>query len=165
MRYEVSSSQIAYFENNKQITFEDFFSKETLEVLDKYSFGFDIWRQNAEVKKIVLNKNLGIILNELLKKRPIRLLYDKITRDEVIDLKNSSFQGVLAGVIIQENKIEIFSPEVTLEVKEKALLVVFGSLDAVFTFKENDPYSVSPRKLGYNYGDALSTDDYPLIFR
>jgi hypothetical protein len=165
MRYEVSSSQIAYFEKNKSITFEDFYSKESLEVLDKYPFGFDIWRQNNDVKKIVLNKNLGLVLHELLNTRPIRLLYDKICRDEIIDLKNSSFQGVIAYCVIGQDCIQIVSPEVATEVKEKSLLVVFGVLDSVFTFKENDPYSVSPRKLGYDYGDALSTDDYPLIFR
>ena len=63
------------------------------------------------------------------------------------------------------SSIAIFSAEIPFHVEEKALLIAYGEKEAVFAFRENDPYAARLKKQGYTYGDALSTDDYPLIYR
>ena len=61
MRYEVTQSQIAYFEKNRTILFEDFFPISVNESTRKYTSGFDLWRKQAEIKKIALNRDCFLV--------------------------------------------------------------------------------------------------------
>lgn len=165
MRYEVTQSQIQYFENNKSILFEDFFPKDACMSFQKFPFGYDLWRNHAEIKKMACNKELGEIIFQLTSIKPIRLLFDRIAEDEVIDLSTSCFQGILTAVVVSSSGIEIFSKEKPISVKERSLLIVYGTIDAVFKFIKNDPYAAYIKNQGYSYGDPLKSDDYPLIYR
>lgn len=165
MRYEVTQSQIAYFTKNKTILFEDFFPITVNDSTHKYTSGFDLWRKHPEIKKIALNRELGTILFQLTDIRPIRLLYDQIVENETVDLTKSPFQGAFIGVLILPTSLIIFTSELPFTVEERSLLIVYGELNSVFTFKEKSPFTARLKKQGYNYGDALSSDDYPLIYR
>ncbi len=165
MRYEVTQSQLAYFEKNKNILFEDFFPPATTAIISTFSAGYDLWRNHPEIKKMTCYKELGDLLSQLTGVKPIRLLFDRIVKDETIDLMTSSFQGVVAGVVVYPTSLAIFSAETPFLVEEKGLLIAYGELEAVFAYRENDLYAARLKKQGYTYGDALSTDDYPLIYR
>lgn len=165
MRYEVTQSQIAYFEKNKTILFEDFFPITVSDSTRKYRSGFDLWRKDVEIKKIALNRELGTILFQLTGIRPIRLLYDQIVENETVDLTESPFQGAFIGVLILPTSLVIFSSELPFTVEDRSLLIVYGELNSVFTFKEKSPFTAPLKKQGYNYGDSLNSDDYPLIYR
>lgn len=162
MRYEITLSQKAYFEANQTILFEDFF-KETS--INRFSAGYDLWRKHPDIKKMACNRELGDIIFQLTSTKPVRLLFDRIAQNETIDLSKSSFQGILMGVLVLPTSIIFFSPTFPLPVQEKALLIVYGTLNSVFTFKPEDPFASGPKKQGYVYGDALKSEDYPLIYR
>ena len=165
MRYEVTHSQIAYFEKNRTILFEDFFPIIETLAIQKYKMGLDLWRKHPEVKKMACHRELGTILFQLTSVRPIRFLFDQVVENETVDLTQSSFQSIFAGVLVLPSSIIIFSAELPMIIEERALLFAYGGLDAVFTFKENDPFTPKVKKQGYTYGDVLSSDDYPLIYR
>ena len=165
MRYEVTQSQIQYFETHDTILFEDFFSKEESALFQKFSFGYDLWRTHPEIKKMSCNKELGEIIFQLTSIKPVRLLFDRIVETETIDLTSSSFQGILASVLVSSHGIEIFSNKIPIHAKERSLLIVYGTIDAVFKFVEHDPFATFIKKQGYAYGDPLKSDDYPLIYR
>ena len=82
-----------------------------------------------------------------------------------VDSDDTSFQGLMAGVLVFQKSILIFSPLVPIELTEQALLIGYGELGTVFIRNETDPYAAQTKKLGLNYGDSLNTDDYPLIYR
>ena len=165
MRYEVTHSQIAYFTKNKTILFEDFFPLSETSAIEKYKTGIDLSRKHTEIKKMACHRELGTILHQLTSVRPIRFLFDRVVENETIDLSESSFQSAFAGVLVLPTSIIIFSAELPYFIEGRALLFVYGGLNAVFTFKENDPFTPKVKKQGYSYGDALSSDDYPLIYR
>jgi hypothetical protein len=165
MRYEVTQSQLSYFEKNKSILFEDFFPKTTHEILQKFPFGYDLWRSHPEIKKMACNKELGEVIFQLTSTKPVRLLFDQIVENKLIDLSSSSFQGILVGALVTPHAIQIFSKELPIDATERSLLIVYGTIDAVFKFVENDPHAAFLKKQGYSYGDPLTTDDYPLIYR
>ncbi len=165
MRYEVTQSQTAFYDKNKSILFEDFFPLSVTDVIETFSSGYDLWRKHPEIKKMAYNQDLGTILFQLTHYRPIRLLFDRIVENEMINLNETSFQGAIAGVIVSGSSITIFSAEIPFTVTEKALLLAYGELKSVFAFRENDLYAAKLKKQGYAYGDALNSDDYPLIYR
>ncbi len=160
MRYEVSQAQVFYFEANKTILFEDAYPN-----IIYPNRGYDLWRTDPEIKKIVCNKEFGAIIFQLTKVRPIRLLFDRVVERETVDLMKSSFQGILIGALIRPDSLTFFSPETPFIVEERALLVVYGTLDSVFTYKKGDPFAKNTQNQGYTYGDRLKSDDYPLIYR
>lgn len=165
MRYEVTQSQIHYFETHKTILFEDFFSTDATKAFQKFPFGYDLWRTHPEIKKMACNKELCEIIFQLTSMKPIRLLFDRIVENETVDLTLSSFQGILASVVVSSKGIEIFSSEMPIVALERSLLLVYGTIDAVFKFTSTDPFANVIKKQGYTYGDPLKTDDYPLIYR
>ncbi len=165
MRYEVTQSQLSYFEKNKSILFDDFFPKDTCKILQKFPFGYDLWRTHPEIKKMACNKELGEVIFQLTSSKPIRLLFDRIVENETIDLTSSSFQGILAAVLVTPHAIEIFAKDLPIKASDRSLLIVYGTIDSLFKFVENEPYAAFLKKQGYTYGDSLKSDDYPLIYR
>jgi len=165
MRYEITQAQTAFYEKNKEILFEDFFPLTVTDAIKEFSPGYDLWRKHPEIKKMATSVELGTILFQLTHTRPIRLLFDRIVENETVNLKETSFQGAIAGVIISGSSITIFSPELPFKVEGRALFLSYGELKSVFTFRENDLFAASLKRQGYTYGDALNSDDYPLIYR
>ena len=159
MRYEITQSQRFYFQTNKTLLLEDAFP------VSYPSCGYDLWRTHPEIKKIACSRELGHIIFQLTEICPIRLLFDRIVEGETIDLKQSSFQGIIIGALLCDHSLTLFSPELPFLIQERSLLIVYGEVFSVFTCKKEDPFSLHPKNQGYNYGDALKSDDYPLIYR
>ena len=144
MRYEITQGQLAHFRNNKMILFEESFSNP---------------------QKLARNRELGFILFQLTEIRPIRFLFECPVNNETIDLSKSSFQGVIAGVLLTSSTLTIFAPDHPLPVTEPATLLVYGECNSLFTCRREDPMDAVLKSQGYTYGDLLNNDNYPLIYR
>lgn len=97
MKFAVSSDQKDYFRKNGLIPFNNLLNESELvkinqgidEMLkaqkkkhltsqEQFSVGRDLWRQNEEIKKIVLGRRLSHLAFELLQKKPLRLAFDQL---------------------------------------------------------------------------------------
>ncbi len=165
MRYEVTIAQKTYFESHKNLLLEDFFKESQTAEINKYSDEFDLWRNHPEIKKMSVSRELGEIIFQLTSTRPVQLIFDRIAKNETVDLTQTSFQGLVAGVLVFQRSILVFSPLIPIDLTEKALLIGYGELGSVFIRNETDPYASQTKRRGVNYGDSLNTDDYPLIYR
>jgi len=167
MQYEITAAQLNHFKKEGEITFESLFDDSVRQVIANHQTGEDLFRKEAKIRSIVLNPKIGKLIYELIEKRPIRLLYDRIVEKSTIDLNHLSFQGVLIGVLFpfSENTITFFSVEHPKEIEEPALLVVYGATNARYVLHEQDPNTARLKKMGYTYGDRLKTEDFPYIYR
>jgi len=144
MRYEITQGQIFHFRTHKIILFEESF-------------------ENPQ--KLARNRELGHILFQLTEVRPIRFLFERPAQNETIDLSKSSFQGIIAGVLITPATLTVFAPDYPIAVTERATLLVYGECNSLFTCRREDPMDTILKSQGYNYGDRLDSDAYPLIYR
>ena len=108
-----------------------------------------------------VRRELGHLIFQLVHKKPIRLLFDRVVENGEVSLE-SCFQGALLGILFTPTHITFFkTPQ---HVTERSLLALYGGLESDFIHSD-DPFSAQVKQRGYTYGDALKADDYPLIYR
>lgn len=130
----------------------------TLPVDAVFKVGYDLWRGNADAKKIILQKSFAEIASELIELKPLRIAYDQLlpplsspslagsedyrewlssasTLNEI-----SSVQGILCGLMLclsQPQDAAVAAPsEVPSIFATKAGNGVFFSPDAPLNFNE-----------------------------
>lgn len=118
----------------------------TTSASSQFMAGFDLWRGNAILKKIILQKSLAEICAELLEVRTLRMGYDQLIPalpnvavsapddpycnwlSQTLPLQDiSSIQGIMAGLIVcikaPEPVNEPVNPETTSEALEAEVII------------------------------------------
>lgn len=143
----------------------------------------DLWRSNLAIRKLITSPRLSSIASILLKEKPVRLGYDLY-----IEPTNASFlqtlrpfgeinciQGFIGGMCIclegeKEGNIKVFSPEFSMDSHQMFdgkpfVLITYCQASSIYLRKLADPMSQRLRDLGYTYGDRLSDDLNPIVFK
>lgn len=167
MNFELTASHEKYFGLNGVISFEEVLTSEDLDYLATLKKGYDLWRNDKRMEKIVLNKDIGKLIFALTQKRPLRLLFDRIVTNETIDLGQLSFQGVVIGVLISLNDglVTFFSLDKQMHVESPQLFIAYGESNVRYIFCEADPHAPRLKRMGYAYGDRLKAEDFPYLYR
>lgn len=149
---------------------------------DQFMAGFDLWRGNASLKKIILQKKLAEIAAELLEARALRIGYDqlipplsaaalltpddpyrtwlskKLTLQEI-----SSIQGLMAGLIICIQAPQVMDDTVNSETISKTKAV--GSqiaIPSLFTTSLGNGVYFSPN-VPLDFSDLAARKDYTYL--
>ncbi len=162
MKIDVSEAQARHFTSTGKILLEGVLSPQEKEVILSQKEGVELWRNNEELKKVALSKNLGYIALALTKKRPLRLLFDSLGIAP-IELATLPYQGVQLAfsfdLVTQEEHFHL--TQVTPV--NPTYVVVYG--EELCRYLETKPPYPFPKKLGYGYGDRLLPKDYPYLIK
>lgn len=154
--------------------------------------GRDVWRSSSHLNKYLNHRNLAGIASELVDYKPLRLGYDqyllpplpypaKYTLNQI-----SCIQGILCGVLLclvtAENSIpnEIFPakagdatffhanynfPWDQMTPGQAFLLIAYTQERALYIHQEDDLNKYAFKDLGYNFGDRLTDQWHPIVYR
>lgn len=166
MRIDITAQQYTSFQNNKEITFGKFFSDDELTIARSCNAKRNNFRTNPLVKKLLLRKDIGLIIHELTKSPQVRLLEDQIVQNTTLSLPNLAFQGILIGVLIdlETKEVVFFHPEKEIVVENKSLVAIYGQGNALYVQNDQDPSGHELKKLGYCFGSRLKPSDFPFIY-
>lgn len=155
------------------------------------SLARDQWRQNDELKTLILKK-LGPIALTLTGKKQLRLGLDQWitpenrpekagTLKELFCIQGFALAAILAlnpvlpekrsalGILpLPSNSASIlfFRPDLILDwphITSNLLLIIFTLNNAVYVHNTKDPSTHFLKQFGYNFGDVLKSETHPLI--
>ena len=185
MKTTISAQQTAFFTKNGFIEFE------IPHVMPPEALLRDLWRQNEELKQLILKK-LGPIALVLTGKKQLRLGLDQWIRSENRPDKPGTLkeifciQGFALGAALALNpilptrrsalgilplpsnsaNILFFRPDLILDwphVSSDLFLILFALNNAVYIHNPKDPSTYFLKQFGYNFGDVLKNETHPLI--
>lgn len=167
MRFSTSFEQRDFFSKNGQIEFEGLISLKECALLKKQTAGRDLWRKNAEIKKISLRPQLGEVATVLAQKKNIRIAYDQKIQDKVQFLNHSIRPIVGICVLLtgeRESNVIFFKPESPPEELSHSFLIVYCEEKTQYLLEPKDPHTHLLKRLGYTFGETLRNDTHPLIW-
>lgn len=143
---------------------------------DQFMAGFDLWRGNATLKKIILQKKLAEIAAELLEVKALRIGYDQLipflsatnllTPDDsyrtwlskTLTLQEiSSVQGLMAGLIICIQAPQVMDDTVNSETISKTMAIA-----SLFTTSLGNGVYFSP-SVPLDFSDLAARKDYTYL--
>lgn len=147
--------------------------------------GWDIHRREPALAALCKKRPPLEILSELTGKKPLRLLYsyyfkEVLPRDTNPFFHNSyplsltsSFQGTVGAISfdLDTGDCSFYTVEHNIDFSKftkrsmNSLFVVYGTKDALFRKGEQDLHAPYFRSLGYEYGDTLSDELNPIVYR
>lgn len=166
MRVDITAQQYTSFQNNHEISFANFLSAGELAILKATNQNRNNFQGNPLVKKVLLRRDLGLIIHELTKAPQIRLLEDQFVEHKTINVSDLAFQGVLIGALfhLETGEVTFFHPDKELIIEKKTFLVVYGQGNSLYIKNEKDPFVHELKKCGYCFGDRLKPVDFPFIY-
>ncbi len=162
MRFDVTASQLSHFHKNHSIVFEGFLTESELLAVNSHKSGHDLWRHNPEIKKILVNKEIGELLYELTLLSPLMILQDKVIQNETINLPSLPFQTTLMGLFFPFGSSEMIIFKADHPPVGSGLLAIYAKHPCTYVFKSGE---TALKKLGYAYGDTLEIKDFPLVYK
>jgi hypothetical protein len=166
MKTEITSQQIVYFRQNGHIRFDNF--PVDLSIVEKTPLKRDLWRESPALKKMIL-RALGPVAIELTGKKSLRLVCDQWletppTSGRMQDM--FCFQGLAAIFVITPTTLDIYEPSSLASlISPNSYLVVFGFDNVRIIENPKDPNLAVLKKMGYGYGDRLTNEFHPIIFK
>lgn len=165
MKWEISAKQLVHFRQNGHIRFEP--SPFPLPPLDHSQEKRDLWRTQPLLKKTIL-RSLGPLILELTGKQPLRLLCDQWIETPLPSSPFSElfcFQGITVILSLTPSSLDVYDPSsLASQVPAESYLVVFGCDPVRFINNPKDPYLLTCRKMGYQFGDVIISEFHPLLF-
>lgn len=156
--------------------------------------GRDVWRSSDHLNKHLNHRNLAGIASELVDYKPLRLGYDQYllpplpypTEHSLEQI--SCIQGIMCGVLICLVNAETVIPNEIFPTKagdatffdanydfpwdqmaalkdEAFLLIAYTGERALYVHQENDLHKYSLKEFGYNFGDRLTDQWHPIVYR
>lgn len=175
MRYLVSSEQLSFFTYHGMISFEQLLLPEKIEILKNglKKEKKDLWRQSEEIKKIIFDKKCSEIAKLLSQHSILRIAFDLNLSDPLLTessftLKEiCSFKPVACGLALDLVTGEglFVSPDfpITPMGRENKHLIVYCGSQMTYTHEPKDPYLHLPKKMGYGFGDCVTTTTHPIV--
>jgi hypothetical protein len=168
MGYEISASQLTELVKEGFVVFKDFITKNDMEILENSKVERDSFQKCPLTKKILLNRDLGKLIFEIIGKRPIRLVMSKkIFSMDSIFIKNISIEEIYIGVFFsfEDLTATFFLPFVEMEMPCSGFLALYGDSRARYIQKEEDIEKHYLLSKGFASGDKLDSARFPLIFK
>ena len=168
MGYEISASQLTEIAKEGFTVFKDFITEEEASILKNSSPVRDSFQQCSLTKKIVLKRDLGKLLFEIIGKRPIRLVMSKKTAPmESIYLKDISIEEIYIGIFFsfEDFTATFFKKDLEMEMPSSGFLALYGDARARYMQKEEDKDKHYLLNKGFASGDKLDSERFPLIYR
>ncbi|HEV3269877.1 MAG TPA: hypothetical protein VGZ69_04425 [Candidatus Rhabdochlamydia sp.] len=209
MRLFLTDDQKEFFQKHRFIEIEGLFSLEKIAQIEKLSDltltkrlhaknspllqGYDLWRDNKELKEILHNRSLIKIIAELFNAFPLRIAFDqyiKATSPSPIQatwaLEELSCIKPLAGSMLiplsfsktlkshfpfpQKGNVLFLAPDYPIPwpllfalEDLKLLIVSFAPEKAIYQQETRDPHQHVLKKWGYVFGDSLNNQYHPLL--
>ncbi|MBS0621130.1 MAG: hypothetical protein JSS61_06700 [Verrucomicrobia bacterium] len=210
MHFAITSDYLEYFRKNHYIELEGILSPEHAADLGRrarslvgmshsgaalFQAGWDLWRQDPEIKKIVCKRGLAKLAGELFQVPSLRLAFDQYLTSQAIYQRgpeslqqDACLSPLIGALILQLGTLEsppphfplptvagnglfvsphfpIPWPEMALIPDLEILIIGFSHPKTFFRAETRDPRAPLLKKLGYNYGDLLSDALHPLVLR
>ena len=199
MSVALDPEQLRYFQNKGLIEFEALLSPNQIQTLKQVfsnhlkgeklplKQGFDLWRKEPELKKIVTQKIWAQLAGQLIQKNKIRLgatqaLTSKCYEDHLaFQNRKSCIRDFLCGLCLcieptdepenpyfpttSGNGIFFrFDEDFYLrfpKTKGAYLFIFYSTYKAAFSHQSDDPLNLAFRSLGYENGDYLKEEKNP----
>ena len=193
MRFALTAELRHFFDKHRWIEFEGLFSSEELSHLRKeadhalshrlesqngtpFFLGRDIWRQSPLIRKILFRQNISELASVLFGTKPLRIAYDQYfpaAYDPPVPYSLqmlSCLHNLVGGLSIQlddkAGKGLFFLPDLPLPpITGPTFLLVYCKAKTLYVEEKNDPHLHALKKLGYAYGDALTAETHPIVYK
>jgi hypothetical protein len=168
MGYEISSGQLTELTKTGTVTFADFITEMEGQILSHSPGTIDSFQKCPLTKKIFVNRGIGNLLFEMIKKRPIRLVHSKkLAKNTFFSLEDVSIDQVYLGMFLSytDRTVEFFTKDYVPEFETDGIVVVYGEARARYIQKDEDVDGSYLLKQGYASGDKLATKDYPFVYK
>ena len=168
MGYELSASSLSAFQKTGIVEFLEFASEEQIQILSHSAGTRDSFQTCPLTRKILTHRDLGTLLNEIIQKRPIKLIMSKkLSQDEIFTPLDISIESVYIALFFpfDGSSTHFLMPEIEFEAPSEGLMVVYGDARARFVPKKNDPETGYFINKGYAGGDRLKSAEYPFVFK
>lgn len=140
-----------------------------------YLAGRDLWRDDLILQKIVFKRTLSEVAAALFKQSFLRVAFDQY-QDEIfpLSLQQMSCLTPLVGALAlpldekNEGKGIYFSSTKPLSLpfcNSPLLIIAYTGKKTQYIFKETDFHTHVPKKLGYGFGDLITNETHPILFR
>lgn len=190
MRYNITSQQFDFFHKEGWIVFEGLFSEEEAEtirsLLDqaKKNSSRDLERGNPPLHAALKLKRIGQAASQLINKKRVKLAFTDyppsfkgaFCLEEIspvsetygcclIHLSDDPYPELhylpkkIGDVGFYQKKFPIDFPKL----ESPFLFLAFAAETARYILQANDPNTHFLKKLGYGFGDHLTTETHPLI--
>ncbi len=156
--------------------------------------GRDLWRGSDRLYKILNHRKMAGIASELLDYKPLRLGYDQYLLPPLpYPAKNSleqisCIQGIMCGVLICLVDAETVIPNEFFPTKggdatffhsnyslpwdqmdalkdQAFLLIAYTHERALYIYQDKDAHINYLKEFGYNFGDRLTDERHPIVYR
>lgn len=171
MKTAITAQQLVYYRQNGHIRFDHFPSNfSSIQTwISKNPERRDIWRKHPAIKKWIIQTIAPIAL-ELTGKTSLKLACDQWISEPSSEGRMKDkfcFQGLaIIFLLSAPDLLDIYEPSSLASfLTQDSYLVAFGLDNTRFIENKKDPGEIALKKMGYAYGDVLSTEFHPAIFR
>ena len=168
MGYEISASQLTELKKIGSVVFADFITETESSILNHSSGKRDSFKNCPLTKKILVNRNLGNLLFEIITKRPIRLVFSKkVKQGEFFSITDVSIDEIYLGMFLSytDKTVLFFTKDYVPEFESDGMVVLYGDARARYIQKDEDSDGSYLLKQGYASGDKLKSSSYPLVYK
>lgn len=176
MNFALTAQQLVHFREHGSIRFSQFpldFSILTQAINEALNKGSDrdLWRKSPYLQKVIL-RTLAPLILELTGSKGLRIACDQWfaaappPEGRIQDL--FSFQGLAAVAILQAShaQVEIVQPSsLASYIAADSYAIVYAKEHAQFIDNPRDLNAPLLKKMGYAYGDFLTNDHHPLVYK
>jgi hypothetical protein len=99
MEFTIHGFHRAFFQLNGWLQLDELVSPAELEGLT-LTPGYDLWRHNPSVRKIVLRRRFADLVSQLIDVHPLRLGYDQYLPANTTPTFSPAIQGTAAGLLL-----------------------------------------------------------------
>lgn len=189
MRHALSKEHLEFYFKNHFITFDEVISEKERANLEAaleqllgketdpqkiFEMGYDTWRKDPRIKKVVLSPLLAEIASALCKERTLRIGCDQVIPKgcalQPTPIKDlCSVQKVLSGLILNPATGSAtfyahFHPIPFDELEDPLqLMIIYAEHHALYTMTPTDPHKHALKKEGYGFGDHIAPRTHPLV--
>lgn len=193
MRYTLLPEHREVFHREGLVQFVDLFTKEEIVALqeaidrrcgegpavERVERGFDLWREEELVARLVRRRSLAETAADLFKTVPLRLAFDQLLLPGVFaDQAPQTLEqitpigGVVGAVLIPLEGESIgyatylrATTPICWNRREATLLVAYCESRAQYLYNPGAPQAHRLKKMGYVFGDRLREESHPTLVR
>lgn len=180
MKYALAKEHREFFAKNHYIEFEGLLTIEEITSLQRKIAQLlpkkqrDLWREDVDLQKIVLNRKLAEVASDLFKQSELRIAFDQYQKESSpLSLQQrSSLHPLVAALAIPLDElfgtVIYFSPTTPEQLSffsRPLLLIAYCTNKTQYTLVKEDPYTHALKVLGYAFGDPINSSTHPLLLK